>query len=160
MPLTLTSSAFEDKGTIPARYTCDGNNSVPPLSIGGVPEGVQSLVLVMDDPDIPQAIKEQNDIETFDHWVLYNIPPETIEIADGQTLGQEGVNSAGSVGYTGPCPPAQYEPTEHRYVFRLYALKGELDFTKAPTLQEVETAAQEMAIEQTELVGRYRRVGV
>ena len=62
--------------------------------------------------------------------------------------------------YTGPCPPANYEPTEHHYSFRLYALSGNLNFIKAPTLDELELAAAEMMIKKTELVGRYQRATV
>ena len=157
MALTLTSPAFVQNEMIPLRYTCDGENSIPPLDIGGVPEGADSLVLVMDDPDIPMEVKDMRGIEKFDHWVVYNVSPETKRIEAGTEFAGVGLNSAGKVGYTGPCPPPEYEPPEHRYVFRLYAIKGQLEFTQTPTLDEVEQAAQAVAIEKAELMGRYRR---
>jgi len=91
--LTLTSPAFKHMERIPSRYTCDGENLSPPLNISGVPEGVESLVLLMDDPDIPDYVKKERGIEVFDHWVLYGIDPETVEIGEGQAIGSQGLNS-------------------------------------------------------------------
>ena len=158
MSLSLTSSAFTHNSPIPDTYTCDGSNTPPPLAIDGVPEGTQSLVLVMDDPDIPQEVKDSMGIESYDHWVVYNIPPDTTRIADGASVGELGYNSAQQPAYTGPCPPVQYEPTTHRYSFRLYALPEILRFEDIPTLLEVETAAKAIALESAELIGTYSRV--
>ena len=120
MALTLTSSAFKNGEVIPAKYTCDGGRLLsPPLSISSVPEVAKSLVIIMDDPDIPKAVQESRGIEAFDHWVLFNIPPETREISEGGTAGTAGLNSAGNSGYTGPCPPPEYEPSEQLYIFKL-----------------------------------------
>ncbi|MEK9177206.1 MAG: YbhB/YbcL family Raf kinase inhibitor-like protein, partial [Patescibacteria group bacterium] len=133
-PMTLTSPAFGAGAPIPPQYTCDGDSVSPPLVISGVPEGAGSLVLIMDDPDVPKALKPDG---VFDHWILYGIPPETKEIPEGALAGAAGLNGAGEPKYAGPCPPPQYEPREHRYFFRLYALKGVLNFVKAPTKSEV-----------------------
>ncbi|HEU4677501.1 MAG TPA: YbhB/YbcL family Raf kinase inhibitor-like protein [Candidatus Paceibacterota bacterium] len=153
MALTLTSPAFEDGGVIPSEYTCDGANVNPELRIGGVPEGTRSLVLVMDDPDIPESVKQARGIDVFDHWVLYDIPPTTDSIPKGAPVGTAGLNGLGVAGYAGPCPPDR----EHRYIFRLYAVSGTLEFVKAPSLKEVEDAAKGMAIESATLIGRYNR---
>ncbi|MEX0931053.1 MAG: YbhB/YbcL family Raf kinase inhibitor-like protein [Candidatus Paceibacterota bacterium] len=157
MSLTLTSSAFGHNETIPPQYTCDGVNAPPPLMVSGVPEEAAALVLVMDDPDIPTEIKEAQGIEKFDHYVVYNIPPDVTDLSTGVMAGTPGLNSRGDDSYMGPCPPADYEPTEHRYVFRLYAIKEELMFENTPTLDEVEAAAKEHVIEQAELIGKYER---
>src|SRR3989344_7281135 len=156
--LTLTSSAFEQSGKIPAKYTCDGDRELsPPLSWSGVPEEAKSLVLVMDDPDIPQFAKERHGIEVFDHWTLFNIPPETREILEGATAGTEGTNSAGAASYTGPCPPPAYEPSEHRYIFSLYALDTLLDLAGGASKREVLDALDGHALASAELIGRYSR---
>lgn len=157
--LTLTSSAFKDGGAIPLQYTCDGENKHPPLSISGVPEGAQSLVLVMDDPDIPQVFKDQRGIDSFDHWVVYALAPDTKEISEGGEVGAQGLNSAGGAEYTGPCPPPEYEPTEHRYIFKLYALSGTLNFITAPTKAEVLSAVAPMVLAEAQLTGTYDRSG-
>lgn len=155
---SLTSSAFENNGMIPAKYTCDGERELsPPLSIGGMPEGTKSFVLLMDDPDIPDAVKKARGIEVFDHWTLFNIPPETREIPEDTTIGTKGLNGAGAGGYIGPCPPPQYEPREHRYMFVLYALDGVLHFDEMPTKQQVLNALSPMLLAKTQLTGRYSR---
>ena len=53
MSLTITSSVFKHNGSIPLRYTCDGDDTSPPLAWNDVPEGAKSLVLIVDDPDAP-----------------------------------------------------------------------------------------------------------
>lgn len=157
MSFTLTSSAFADNEIIPPQYTCDGDNINPPLSINGVPEGTKSLVLVMDDPDIPEEVKVSRGIEKFDHWVIYNLPADAREVEAGASPGSAGINTAGQPSYTGPCPPADMEPREHRYIFRLYAISEELNFIKTPTLDEVEEAVKGMTLDSATLVGRYSR---
>lgn len=153
----LTSPAFEHNGLIPSRYTCDGENISPPFAIENIPSGTSSLALLMDDPDIPEAVRQARGIEIFDHWVCYNLPPDTAYIPQDSVHEYEGLNSRAEKGYTGPCPPPQYEPKEHRYIFRLYALACMLDFPESPTLRAVETAARADALAHATLIGRYRR---
>lgn len=158
--LTLESPAFKNGEAIPFTYTCDGANVSPELRIIDVPESARSLVLLMDDPDIPAAIKEQRGIEKFDHFVLYNIPPDTAVIEEGESVGMVGLNSRGDASYTGPCPPSEYEPKRHRYFFRLYALDTELSFDSAPTLDAAREAMEGHVIEEAELMGTYERAPI
>lgn len=152
--MELKSSVFENNGKIPSKYTCDSENVNPPLIISEVPDNAKSLVLIMDDPDIPNFVKEQRGIDVFVHWVVFNIPSKTTLIEEGkEPEGILGNNSGGSLGYTGPCPP----DAEHRYFFKLYALDTELDLPKGSGKKEVEAAMQGHIIEQTELVGKYER---
>ncbi|MBI4088188.1 YbhB/YbcL family Raf kinase inhibitor-like protein [Candidatus Kaiserbacteria bacterium] len=152
--LTLTSPTFENGSSVPNRFTCDGDNTSPPLSWSGVPEGTRSLVLIMDDPDVPKVLKPDG---IFDHWTLFNIPPGTREIPEGGSVGVPGANGAGKKAYTGPCPPPQYEPSEHRYFFRLYALDTMLPLQAGASKDEVLAAMQGHVIAQAELMGRYKR---
>jgi len=154
--LAITSSAFEQNGRIPSKYTCDGDRSVsPPLVFSGVPEGAKSLALIMDDPDVPKVLHPDG---VFDHWVLFNILPGVREIAEGQTVGTAGANGGGKNAYTGPCPPPQYEPSEHRYIFVLYALDTILPLKEGATKQEVLKAINGHVIQQAELIGKYKRI--
>ena len=154
MSLSLTSPVFTEGERIPAKYTCDGENISPELHIENVPEGTKSLVLVMDDPDIPEFVKQERGIEKFNHWALYNIPVDTRILKEGELIGLAGMNGRGEAKYTGPCPPDR----EHRYIFRLYAIRsGQLNFLKAPTLDEVEAAARGMMLGSSTLMGRYER---
>ncbi|MEY4747107.1 MAG: hypothetical protein RLZZ416_156 [Candidatus Parcubacteria bacterium] len=151
---SLTSSAFAAGSAIPSPFTCDGENKSPSLSWAGVPEGARSLTLIMDDPDVPKQLKPDG---VFDHWVLFNIPPSTTELAAGGTAGMPGGNGAGKNGYTGPCPPAQYEPSMHRYVFRLYALDTDLPLQEGASKSDVLKAMQGHVLGQAELIGMYKR---
>jgi len=154
--LTLTSPAFEANASVPSKYTCDGNGRLSPaLTIAGVPEEAQSLVLIMDDPDVPKSLKPDG---VFDHWTLFNIPSETTEIPEGGTVGIAGANGGGQNAYMGPCPPAQYEPSEHRYFFKLYALDTMFDLSEGAKKAEVESAMEGHILEQTELIGKYKRI--
>lgn len=156
--LSLTSTAFANGASIPSQYTCDAENVSPPLAWSGAPVGTVSLVLIMDDPDIPSVFKEQRGIDSFDHWTLFNIPPEATSIAQATTVGELGANGAGQNAYTGPCPPREYEPSEHRYFFRLFALDAMLDLPPGATKSDVLAAMEGHIIVQAELVGRYKRI--
>ncbi len=150
--MKLESSAFEHEGTIPAKYTCDGENISPPLKISDVPTSAKILVLIMDDPDVPRDHKPDG---MWDHWLVWNIPPETKEIPEGQEpQGTIGKNTGGKFGYQGPCPPDR----EHRYFFKLYALDTMLDLSaETATKIDLEAAMQGHILAQSELMGRYNR---
>jgi len=155
MPMQLTSSAFNHNMSIPSKYTCDGDRTKnPPFSISDVPEEMKSLALIMNDPDVPKQIRTDG---VFDHWILFNIPAETTEILEGVSVGTPGVNSSGKNLYTGPCPPPQYEPSEHRYIFKLYALDTMLNLQAGTTKKEVLDSMKGHVLAETELIGRYKR---
>ena len=150
--MELTSSAFENEGSIPIKHTCDGQNISPPLRISAVPSKARSLVLIMDDPDVPKNIRKDG---MFDHWVVFNIPPDTREIPEGQEPeGIPGKGTSGKTGYYGPCPPDR----EHRYFFKLYALDTILDIPANSDKRTVEQAMTDRVIDRAFLMGVYERV--
>jgi Raf kinase inhibitor-like YbhB/YbcL family protein len=159
--LSLTSGAFADGGPLPSRYTCDYSAPTnPPLAISGVPEGTKTLVLIVDDPDVPKRLKPDLPAQAdgvFDHWVLFNIPVDTATIGEGDAPGLRGASGTGKGEYVPPCPPPQYEPSEHRYVFALYALDTELSLPEGASKQEVLDGMEGHIIAETKLVGRYKR---
>ena len=71
MSMTITSSVFAQNGSIPKQYTCEGQDSSPPLVWSGAPANAKSLVLIVDDPDAPDPAAPRM---TWVHWVLYNLP--------------------------------------------------------------------------------------
>jgi Raf kinase inhibitor-like YbhB/YbcL family protein len=153
--LILASLAFVANGSIPSKYTCDGDPSLSPaLTIAGVPTAAKSLTLIMDDPDVPKQLRPDG---VFDHWTLFNILASTRAIAEGGSVGIAGANGTGKNAYTGPCPPPQYEPSEHRYVFTLYALDRMLALKAGATKTEVKAAMQGHILDQTQLTGKYKR---
>jgi hypothetical protein len=153
--MKLTSPVFSEGGEIPSEYTCDGANTNPQLDISGVPANAKSLVLIMDDPDVPAQVRPER---VWDHWVVFNIPPETKTIPEGQNPpGVAGKNSRGALNYGGPCPPPQYEPKRHRYFFKLYALDVMLDLPAGSNKQSLIHAMQGHIIATATLMGTYQR---
>ena len=141
---------------MPSKYTCDGDRRInPPLEFSGVPEGTKVLVLIMGDPDVPKQLHPDG---VFDHWVVFNISPDAKGVPEGGPVpGVAGANGAGVSAYTGPCPPPQYEPSEHRYIFKLYALGAPLALASGATKSEVLEALAPVKLAEVELIGRYSR---
>lgn len=153
MPLRLTSPVIEEEGDFPADYTCNGRNVSPPLVISGVPAGARSLVLIFDDPDAAREPAGRG--VTFDHWVLYNIPPADQEIAEASVPSGAlaGKNGRGTGDYVGPCPPT----FRHAYHFYLFALDNQLQLSELPSKEEVLQALQGHVVEQDELIAYYEQ---
>ncbi len=144
--MKITSSAFQQGGNIPSKFSCDGANTSPPLQISDVPSGAKSLVLVVDDPDAPSGL--------FTHWTVWNIPPQTSTIAEGSTpKGVQGTNDFGKSGYGGPCPPSG----AHRYYFKIFALDRDLDLPSGANRSQLDAAMKGHVIAQGQLMGRYAR---
>lgn len=151
--MNLSSDAFGPNGTIPERFSCDGENLSPTLSWSGAPQNTAAFALIVDDPDAPSG--------TFTHWVVYNIPPgvqqlpagvpQTAHLADGSA---QGVNDFRGVGYGGPCPPPG---KPHHYRFTLYALDGTLHLQPQATKRQVLDAMRNHTLDQAQLVGLYQR---
>lgn len=149
--MKISSSSFEHDGTMPSKYTCDGEDLNPPLTFSGVPSKARSLVLIMDDPDVPKYLREDG---VWDHWIIFNIPSGVTEIREGEEpRGVAGIGTSGNLEYHGPCPP----DTEHRYFFRLYALDSNLDLRESSTKEEVLNSMEGKIIDQAELIGKYER---
>ncbi|KIC95715.1 YbhB/YbcL family Raf kinase inhibitor-like protein [Flavihumibacter solisilvae] len=140
--LAISSNAFREGEMIPIEYSCDGEHVNPPLNIAQIPEGTQTLAIIMDDPDAPKG--------TYDHWIVWNIPVFS-SIPANTNPGISGVNSAGKTGYHGPCPPSG----THRYFFHVFALDSRLDILAGETRQVLEKAMENHIIGQGTLMGKY-----
>ena len=152
--LTISSPDFAHEGSIPARFTCDADDTPPRLTIEGVPDDAKSLVLIVIDPDVPKELRPDG---MFLHWLLFNIPAAAKEIGPTGSIGVSGLNSSGKEGYQGPCPPKAYEPSEHRYFFHLYALDTMLSLEAGASESEVRQAMEGHVVAEAELMGKYRR---
>src|SRR5713226_9254866 len=78
--MKITSSAFQEGGNIPAKFTCDGADVNPALRFEGASAEAKSLALIVDDPDAPSGL--------FTHWLLWNMDPKTTEIAESSVPGK------------------------------------------------------------------------
>lgn len=156
MAIQLKSNSFSHQGEIPPKHTSDGEDSSPPLSWSGAPEGTKSLALIVDDPDAPDPRAPR---VTWAHWVLYNLPstakglPEAIFAEDLPEGTLQGKNDWDRTGYRGPSPPIG----RHRYFHKLYALDTILPDMGTPTKKQLESAMEGHILAVAELIGTYQK---
>jgi len=141
--MQIKSNAFEDSEMIPAKFTCQGEDINPQLSIEDIPENAKSLALIIDDPDAP--------VDTWIHWLVKDIPVDVKEITENSIPGTQVLNSFGKEDYGGPCPPSGV----HRYFFKLYAL--DVKTFEASSKKEFYDKVEEHKIEETILMGKYTK---
>jgi Raf kinase inhibitor-like YbhB/YbcL family protein len=154
MSLELTSEAFVNGQSIPAKYACTGRNISPALTWNDPPAGTQSFALIVDDPDAPMG--------TWVHWVLFNIKSDTRNLQEdlpvtGKNVDPNaiyvGKNSSGRIGYDGPCPPSG----THRYYFKLYALDSPINLLPGATKEQVLKEMEGHILAQGELMGTFSK---
>ena len=148
--MIITSSAFDDEGMIPKKFTCDGGDINPELLIQNVPAAARSLALIVHDLDSPPP-------GDFIHWTVWNINPRTALIKDESVPpgSVEGKNDAGTVGYLGPCPHSE---TPHHYHFSLYALDAVIGLPEGASVAELRKEIDSHGVASAELVGLYGRI--
>ena len=153
--LTVTSAAFQAGGTMPKKYTGDGENVAPPLMWASAPAGVKEFALICDDPDAPSG--------TFTHWVIWGLPATTTKLPENvaktetvPALGdaKQGKNDADKIGYFGPAPPPG---KPHHYDFTVYALDTVLDLKPGATKPDLLKAMAGHIVAKGSLTGMYGR---
>jgi Raf kinase inhibitor-like YbhB/YbcL family protein len=145
--MKITTTAFQEGGNIPSKFTCDGADANPPLRFEEVPAEAKSLALIVDDPDAPGGL--------FTHWLLWNIHPKTTAVEENSapSNGVQGKNDFGKSGYGGPCPPSG----THRYFFKIFALDRQLDLAAGSKRAQLDAQMRGHIMAQGELMGRYSR---
>lgn len=143
---SVSAPTFKRGMPIPVKYGYHQQNISPELRIADVPAQARSLVLIVDDPDSPSGL--------WTHWLLWNVPPGTTDIAEGQVPANavQGKNNFGNVRYDGPTPPLGM----HRYYFHLSALDTTLSLPAGSTRADLQKAAQGHVLQETETFGTYR----
>lgn len=150
--LSLTAADFDDGERMPDYVGYVNENENPELSIDGVPDEAESLVLVMDDPDARPVVGF-----TFDHWLVWDIDPDTDTIprdwdpaSDGAT---EGYNDFVEADYSGPSPPDE----AHGYRFKLLAVDSELELPPAArkAVVDMTVGMEAEVLASTQIVGDY-----
>lgn len=152
--MQINSKLISPGGEFPKRETCDGQNTSPQLAWSGAPPATKSFALILDDPDAPGG--------TFTHWIMFNISPALTHLPESLdknspelTVGSQGSNDFGKIGYGGPCPPPG---KPHRYFFRLYALDTVLSVKPGlPRRADIDRALHGHVLAHAELMARYRR---
>ena len=124
--MTLTSPAWPDGGTIPAKYAQNGGEVSPPLAWSRVPEGIASFVLIAHDVD--DAIGSGTD--DLLQWMLWNIPATATSLPERLPGVSQLPDGTRQISATGPYyrgPGALAAGPAHHYVFELFALDAMLD---------------------------------
>lgn len=98
-----------------------GGNQSPQLSWTNVPADTRSFAVVLFDTTA-----------SFAHWGIYNIASGTTGLpanagAAGSNFGTQVFNDFPDQNYDGPCPPSNFPPNVHHYVFTVYALRSDLE---------------------------------
>jgi hypothetical protein len=146
----LKSPDVDEGGTIPRKFTCDGEDVSPALEWAGAPDRTAALALIVDDPDA----------RGFVHWIVLDMSgsasgglPEGV--SPSPDAPRQGRNDFGRIGYGGPCPPSG----THRYVFTLYALDAPLSLPGTPGAADVRAAIEGHVLAEAQLTARYTRGG-
>ncbi|MGC4029321.1 MAG: YbhB/YbcL family Raf kinase inhibitor-like protein [Steroidobacteraceae bacterium] len=153
VPLLIESTAFADGGIVPPKFVARGDNVQPGFRISHAPEGVASYAIIFHDIDVARS----GGVDDVLHWVAWNIPGSTTEIAEGKLPegSVTGKNVRGQNAYMGPGAPAG--PRYHHYVFEFYALSVKLDLpAETTTRAELLAAMNGKVLAKAAYVGRYR----
>jgi Raf kinase inhibitor-like YbhB/YbcL family protein len=150
--MKLTSTAFQAGGGIPAKHTGEGEDVSPALAWSDVPEGTKSFAVVCHDPDAPLV---KPGTYGFVHWVLYGIPGDARQLAEGVKEHVQGSNDFGNQGYGGPMPPEGHG--RHHYFFWLLALDAAPDLPAGLSMWDLLERIEPHVIGMNRLVGTYER---
>jgi Raf kinase inhibitor-like YbhB/YbcL family protein len=144
--LRLRSPDLRDGSSLPERFTCTGDNAVPTLRWEGTPSGTAGWALVVEDPDAPTG--------TFTHWVVTGLGAPTRSVGPELPPGAvAGLTSSGQPGYVGPCPPTGQE---HRYRYRVHALREALTLDPSTPVLEARRRIEALSIDVAEVEVTYR----
>jgi Raf kinase inhibitor-like YbhB/YbcL family protein len=156
--LKVSSTAFADGQPMPVRFTQDGASLSPPLRWEGLPPQTQSVVLLVEDADIPLP-------RPMVHLIVHSIPPEKTEFSEGEIplrlsgMAPDGFacgrNALGRPGWTAPSPPPGHGP--HRYAFQIFALNARPLFAYPPGRALLLRTIRPNLIAQGRLIGTYER---
>lgn len=144
--LEVVSPDLRDGSLLEERFTCTGDNAVPTISWRGAPPGTQGFAVVVEDPDAPTG--------TFTHWVVTGLGPAARSVCAELPPGAvAGITSSGKAGYVGPCPP---NGQEHRFRYRVHALREMLILDPATPLLEARRRIESLSLDAAEVEVRYR----
>jgi Raf kinase inhibitor-like YbhB/YbcL family protein len=124
-----------------------GGNESPELSWRNAPRDTRSFVVMAFDVTA-----------SFTHWGMYNIAPTATGLPQnagvaGSTYGTQIYNDFPDLSYDGPCPPPDYPPNVHHYVFTVYALDRELHLPSSSSNFPAKAETLLFALTQAERFG-------
>lgn len=163
--LKLTIPAYSDGSEVPMPYSCaakpDERGDLhghlnPALKWDSPPKGTASFAIIFHDIDGTGAPKTGY-IDSM-HWLVWNIPGSSTELAEGIPAlpelpngTRQGTNIARRIGYQGACGgPAG---KAHHYVTVLYALDQMLDLKGGASAADLEKAMDGHILGKSAYVG-------
>jgi Raf kinase inhibitor-like YbhB/YbcL family protein len=151
VPLLIESKAFPDGGIVPPKFSFRGGNVQPDFTISNAPADTQSFAIILHDIDVAFGPNSEDVL----HWVAWNIPGDTKQIAEGK-LPEGSIVGKGSRtnAYMGMGAP--FGPRYHHYVFDFYALSVKLDLPPTASRPEVLEAIKGKVIAKAAYVGRFK----
>ena len=135
---SITCSDFDEGAEIPKKFGYKFENEEPNISFNRPPSSTTTLALIMDDPDAMGAVGK-----VWLHWLQYHNLTESSPV--------EGKTDFDEIGYGGPAPP----DVRHTYIFKAYALDGELDLKEGYSKQELENVMKDHIIAEAKLTGTF-----
>jgi len=151
-PLLMESTAFDDGGVVPAKYSFRGGNTQPGFKFSNAPDDAVSYAIIFHDIDVAIGGNTGDVL----HWIAWNIPASAGGIPEGSLPpgSVQGKNMAGMNSYFGPgAPPG---PRYHHYVFELYALSANLDLPETGGRDELLAAMAGKIVAKAAYVGRFK----
>lgn len=153
------SGAFGDNQAIPARHTQDGDGAFPPVVWSNLPPGTQSVVVLVEDADIPAP-------RPMVHAIVHSIPARKMSLAEGEVpFRLDGFTEAGfgcgrnglaRPGWTAPSPPPGHGP--HHYAFQVFALDATPSYAFPPGRSLLLRTIRPHMLAMGRLIGTYERI--
>jgi len=151
----VSSPALEPGGTLPVRFTCDGEGISPPLRIDRIPDPVEAVAVTA------KSVGGPFDNPLF--WTLWNAPAETGPIPAGlpreETVAslegaRQGTGNSPEAGYEPPCPP-EGQNTEHW--IQIHALGERLALESGAIHDTAEEAIRRETVASNRITVSYTR---
>jgi Raf kinase inhibitor-like YbhB/YbcL family protein len=165
----VSIAAYADGSVVPMPYSCSAQPDErgdlhghvnPALTWKNVPQGTASFAVIFHDIDGTGAPK--NGYIDSMHWLVWNIPGKSTQLAEGLPQMPElpdgtrqGTNIAKRIGYQGACGGPAGKP--HHYVMVVYALDQMLDLKGGATAGDLEKAIDGHILGKSAYVGLHGR---
>lgn len=143
----VLSGPVGDGAALPTAFTCDGANRSPALSWTPAPDGTAEIAVTLTDVDAPGYV----------HWAMAGLSPTATFLGEGQVPIDAivGLNSAGTIGYTGPCPPQGADP--HTYVFTVHFLMRATELATGAAGEDLLAAIEDATFDSASYTVSYGR---
>lgn len=145
--IAILTGPVGEGSTLPTNYTCDGDNFSPALSWTAAPDGTAEIAVTLTDVDAPGYV----------HWAMAGLPPTSTGLAEGEVPLEAivGLNSSGTLGYTGPCPPEG--DAAHTYVFTVHFLMQQTELATGTAGADLLLAIEDTTFDSASFTASYVR---